>query len=307
MMIPITIESRTGDTLFSYMERQITRLQRHGQYRTAETYTTTLNSFRRFREETDLPLAELTGEVLSDYEYHLRCTGVTPNTVVFYLKRLRAVYNRAVDEELVTNRNPFRKVSTSSEKTAKRAIPLKYIKRLKDLDLSHSRCRCFARDMFLFSFYTRGMSFIDMAYLKRSNLKGNILSYRRQKTGQSLAMHWEPCMKKIALKYASSASSPYLLPIIRHPEDDVRKQCHAALTKINRHLKELGCTIGLPSPLTMYVARHSWASIARDEGIPLSVISEGMGHESEKTTRIYLASLESQVIDNANKKILAKL
>lgn len=305
--MPIELNVEAGASFFGYMEKQIAQLQRYGQFRTAETYSSALNSFRRFREEADLPLEELSCDVLSEYEFHLKRSGVTPNTVVFYLKRLRAVYNKAVGDELIEDRHPFRKVSTASSKTAKRAIPLKYIRKLKELDLTSCPSRRFARDMFLFSFYTRGMSFVDIAHLRRSDLKGGILSYRRKKTGQALTMHWEPCMKEIVSRYASMPESPYLLSIIRHPDRDTRKQCHAALTLINRHLKEIGRSIGLSSPLTMYVARHSWASVAHQEGIPLSVISEGMGHDSEKTTRIYLASLETQVIDKANKKILSKL
>lgn len=306
-MVSIRFRFKAGITLFSYMENQITKFKLHGQYRTAETYSSTLNSFKRFRREADIALKALDDDLLSDYCYYLKNRGVSQNTRAFYLKRLRAVYNKAVEENLVKNRHPFRNISVSSEKTAKRAIPLKYIKQLKEQDLSHSASRCFARDMFLFSFYTRGMSFVDMAHLQKTNLRNGILSYRRKKTGQLLVMHWEPCMKKIAEKYQSEPGSPYLLSIIRPSDGDPRKQCHKVQTRINRQLKHIGRHLGLSLPLTMYVARHSWASIARDEGIPLSVISEGMGHESERTTRIYLASLETQVIDNANKKILKKL
>ena len=102
----------------------------------------------------------------------------------------------------------------------------------------------------------------------------------------------------------SSSTSPFLISIIKDINGNARKQYHNTLTLINRSLKEIGRELGLPHPLTMYVARHSWASIARDKGIPLSVISEGMGHDSESTTQIYLASLETQFIDKANKKIL---
>lgn len=294
-------------TLFAYMEKQITLLQHHGQYRTAETYRSTLNSFRLFRQEADIPLDKLTPQLLSDYLFFLKKRGIVPNTIVFYLKRLRAIYNKAVDEELVENRYPFRKISMATEKTVKRAIPLKYIRKLKDLELPHSTARSLARDMFLFSFYTRGMSFVDIAYLKKENLRNGILSYRRKKTGQLLTMHWEPCMAEIAVRYGAGASSPYILSILNEENGDIRKQYNNALSLINRKLKEIGREIGLPYPLTMYTARHSWASIARNEGIPLSVISEGMGHESEKTTRIYLAALETQVIDRANRKVLAKL
>lgn len=295
------------NTLFTHMEGLIDKLHSYGQHRTAETYQSTLNSFRRFRHGADIRLDELNAELLTAYARHLRSSGITPNTVAFYLKRLRAAYNKAVNEQLTVNHHPFQGISTSSEKTAKRAIPLTQLKRLKALDLSHSPAKRFARDMFLFSFYTRGMSFIDMALLQKSDLHNDTLSYRRRKTGQSLTIHWEDCMKEISDAYASSPTSPYLLSIIRQPEGDTRKQCHNALTLINRHLKELGNTIGLTAPLTMYVARHSWASIAHAEGIPLPVISEGMGHESEKTTRIYLAALETGIIDNANKLILGKI
>ena len=177
-----------------------------------------------------------------------------------------------------------------------------YMKR----DLSYSPSKSFARDMFLFSFYTRGMAFVDMAYLQKKNLKDNVLTYRRKKTGQLLSIRWEDCMESIVNQY-SSLSSPFLLSIIKEPTSNTRKQYHNALTLINHNLKAIGKELGLTLPLTMYVARHSWASIARDEGIPISVISEGMGHDSESTTQIYLASLETQVIDNANKKILKLL
>ena len=294
-------------TLFHYMENVIAQLQRQGQYRTGETYHTTLNSFRRFRDNIDLHFEELDSALLLAYEAHLKINGKVPNSISFYMKKLRAVYNRAVEEGLVGNQNPVKRVFTSSEKTVKRAIPIKYIRQLKELDLSHSSSKCFARDMFLFSFYTRGMSFVDIAYLQKKDLKSGMLTYRRKKTGQLLSMHWEPCMQKIAEQYTPQRPSPYLLSIIRKPNEDTRKQYHNALTLINRNLKEIGKDIGLTLPLTMYVARHSWASIARDEGIPVSVISEGMGHDSEKTTRIYLASLRTEVIDKANRKILKLL
>lgn len=290
-------------TFFSYMESMIARLRMHGQFRTSETYASTLNSFRNFREDTDTNFDDIDTELLLKYEYHLRVKGLSPNTIAFYMKRLRAVYNNAVEAGLTSNRNPFKKVFTSSEKTIKRAIPLNFIKKMKGMDLSFSVSKSFARDMFLFSFYTRGMSFVDIAYLQKKNLKDDILTYRRKKTGQLLSVHWEPCMQKIVNRY-SSLTSPYLLSIIRNQTEDTRKQYHNALTLINRNLKEIGKSIGLQLPLTMYVARHSWASIAHREGIPVSVISEGMGHDSERTTQIYLASLDTYIIDKANKKIL---
>lgn len=294
-------------TLFNYMNNMISRFWKQGQYRTSETYSSTLNSFSEFRNGVDLYFEDMDSDLLLAYEYHLKSKSLSPNTISFYMKRLRAVYNKAIDDGFVENKNLFRRVFTSSEKTVKRAISLKHIKKLKNLDLSYSVSKEFARDIFLFSFYTRGMSFVDIAYLQKKDLKGNVLTYRRKKTGQLLNIQWEHCMQEIVNKYSSSTISPYLLPIIKRPEGNVRKQYQNVQSLINRNLKNIGKDLNLPIPLTMYCARHSWASIARSEGIPISIISEGMGHDSESTTQIYLASLETQVIDKANRKILKLL
>lgn len=291
-------------TLFNFIKKLIVKLQKNGQVRTSETYNCTLNSFKRFRHGNDLYFAELDNDLLMSYEYFLKSEGLSMNTISFYMRRLRAIYNRAVEEELTEQNNLFKNVYTSSEKTAKRAISLKSIKRLKSLDLSYSTAKAFARDMFLFSFYTRGMSFVDIAYLQKKDSRNGVLNYRRKKTGKLLYVRLEPCMQEIIKRYESATNSTYLLNIIKDNKNDARKQYQNALTLINRSLKSIGKLIGLDKPLSMYVARHSWASIAKNEGISLPVISEGMGHDSESTTQIYLASLDSSVIDKANQKIL---
>ena len=296
-----------GSTLFSYMEQMIARYWRQGQHRTSETYSTTLNSFKRFRADIDVYLEDIDSELMEAYENHLKQNNLSPNTISFYMKHLRAVYKRAVDDELVRDKNPFKRVSTSIEKTAKRAISLKALKRLKAMDLSDNSSKRFARDIFLFSFYTRGMSFVDIAYLQKTILTGDVSSYGRRKPNQPLKIGWEPDMQEILKRYEADTSSPYLFSIIKDAEGNPRKQYQNMQFLINRHLKEIGKGLGLHQPLTMYCARHSWASIAHEEGIPLSIISEGMGHDSEKTTQIYLASLKTEVIDKANRKILKLL
>lgn len=301
-------QNKSSDiTLFNRMQNTISKLWKQGQYRTSETYTTTLNSFREFRNGKDLYFEEMDSDLLLSYEYYLKAKSLSPNTISFYMKRLKAVYNKAVDDGFAENKNPFKRVITSSEKTVKRAIPVKYIRKLKDLDLSLSVSKSFTRDMFLFSFYTREMSFVDMAYLQKKDLKGKVLTYRRKKTGQLLSVRWESCMQEIVDRYSCPGMSPYLLAIINNPDGDIRKQYRNVQSLINRNLKAIGGSINITIPLTMYVARHSWTSIARNEGIPVSVIREGMGHNSEKTTQIYLASLETQVIDKVNRKILKLL
>lgn len=284
-----------------------TELKRTGRERTAERYTTVLNSFRRFlAERGDIPLNRIESALMVEYESHLKAEGICPNSSSFYMRGLRAVYNRAVEKGPTVQRNPFRHVYTGIDKTVKRAIPLKAVRQIRDQDLRLEPTMDWARDLFMFSFYTRGMSFIDMAYLKKSDLKNGVLSYRRQKTGQRLFIKWEKPMQEIVSRYDTSGT-PYLLPVIRDMRTDGRKQYKSAAHRVNRLLKKLGMRLGLAIPLTMYVARHGWASIAKSRNIPVSIISEAMGHDSEKTTLIYLASLDTSAIDKTNSLILKAL
>lgn len=304
----ITAFQRQADeqSLFNFMGNVITQLKQIGKLRTAETYTATLRSFMRFRNDTDVLLDDITPELIEMYEAYLQNNGVVRNTSSFYMRILRAVYNRAVEKEFVKQRNPFKNVYTGVDKTAKRALPLSTIRRIKNLDLTRLPKLEFARDMFLFSFYTRGMSFIDMAFLKKTDLQNGYLKYRRRKTKQQLFIRWEKCMQEILDKH-NAPESPYLLPIIKVAEQNERKQYGNALREVNNKLKKIAKTICLQIPLSTYVARHSWASIARSKNIPISVISEGMGHDSEMTTQIYLSSLDSSAIDHANSLILKDL
>ena len=315
-------------SFFTFMHGVIAQLKQLGKIRTSETYTATLNSFMAFRDEQDVPLDGISSDMMLMYEAHLKARGVRMNTISFYMRNLRAVYNRAVEKGLTQPNNPFRHVYTGVDKTVKRAIPIKAIKALKELDLSMKPSLDFARDMFLFSFYTRGMSFVDMAYLKKTDLQNGILTYRRRKTGQELSIKWEKCMAEIIAKYPENKTD-YLLPIIKEEGNgrnsvshqaclngrvvtdegkaNERRQYDNTLHLVNYRLKELSTMLKLQRPLTMYVARHSWASAAKAKNVPLSVISEGMGHDSEATTQIYLASLETSVVDKANKMILGLL
>lgn len=293
-------------SLFNYMEKIIVRQKQNGKLRTSETYASALNSFRKFRKDEDIMLDSITSEVIQAYESWLKGNGLVPNTISFYTRIFRAIYNRAVDEEVIEDRHPFRKVYTGVDKTVKRALPLPVIKKIKALDLSLHPELDFARDMFMMSFYMRGMSFIDMCYLRKNDLKDGHVSYRRRKTGQQLTIEWTAEMQNILDKYPENTSD-YLFPIIRNKEASERSVYRNVGYNINHSLKKVANMIGLNFNLTMYAARHSWASAAKAKGIPISVISEGMGHDSEQTTLIYLASLDTSVVDKANSIIMKAL
>lgn len=290
----------------SFAQNLIGQLRQIGKRCTADTYTTAINSFARFRRENDILLDEMDSDLVTAYESYLKSIGICPNSISFYMRNLRAIYNRAVDKELTVQRHPFKHVYTGIDKIVKRAVPLNVIRQIRELDLSLRPVMDYARDVFMFSFYTRGMSFVDMAFLKKKDLQNGILSYRRRKTNQQLFIKWEKPMQELIDKY-DTTGSPYLLPIIKSSSKDERRQYKSEAHRINRNLKKIGEQLGLVIPLTTYVARHGWASIAKSKNIPIATISEAMGHDSETTTRIYLASLDTSVVDKANSLILKSL
>lgn len=296
----------TECSLSRFMTCLADRLASEGRIRTAETYRLTLRSFMKFRKKKDVLLDRITARMMESYQAWLFEQGVVKNTVSFYLRILRAVYNRAVCHNLIEDRTPFRDVYTGVDKTVKRALSLNVIREIKSLNLSAFPLLDYSRDMFMISFYLRGMSFVDMAYLRKTDLKGGRVSYRRRKTGRLMEIEWTEEMQCIVDKYPFNKSD-YLLPIIKKKNIDERREYQRMGRIINVNLKKVAEIMGGDISLTMYVARHSWASVARSNGIPLNVISEGMGHDSETTTRIYLASLDATVVDDANALILSRL
>lgn len=297
----------------NFMKGIIERLRQNGKLRTAENYKATFNSVAKFvtvsgrlLSPDDLMIDNISADLVEAYEAWMKLRGITPNTSSFYMRILRAVYNRAVESRLIENRNPFRHVYTGVDKTVKRALPLGIIRKIRLLDLSENRSLDMARDMFMMSFYLRGMSFIDMAYLKRSDNRNGYIIYRRRKTGQLLTIKWTPEMQSIVDKYPENPNG-FLLPILcKHLKPNLNAYRNAGY-KINHNLKQIALLAKVPIPLTLYVARHSWASAARSKGIPISVISQGMGHDSEATTRIYLSSLDTTLVDKANSLIIKSL
>lgn len=294
------------DSVFNFIRRQIHHKEQIGKVRSSETYRSMLNSFTCFRKGVDLTFDMMDGMLMELYEAWMRKCGLTRNSTSFYMRILRTNYKLAVEKGLTPDRHPFRNVYCGIDKTVKRSLPFSEIKKISALDLSRKPSMDFARDMFMFSFCTRGMSFIDMAYLKKADLNNGCLTYRRKKTGQLMMIEWTRQMQDIIDKYNPNGTG-YLLPIITCEDGSERRQYQNQMRKTNRLLKDIANRAGLPMPLSMYYARHSWATIARGRDVPLAVISEGLGHDSETTTQIYLDSIKSSEVDKVNRMILEGL
>lgn len=256
-------------SLSAFTRSLISRLRLLGRVRTAETYESLLCSFLQFRRGADLPLDLLTPARVEAYEAWLRSRGLVSNTVSFYCRILRAIYRRAQLSGAFPDRQPFRGVYTGVDKTVKRALSSPRLRVLHHLDLSARPRLAYARDIFILSFCLRGMSFIDMAYLRRSDLVDGYVTYRRRKTGQLLTIAWLPEMQQILDRWPQR-SREYLIPILTDSDNpaDLRRQARNACYNINRSLKLIAARMGITAPLTLYVARHSWASVAKKKAYP---------------------------------------
>lgn len=293
--------------VLDYMHTQIEQLLAANRFGTAKNYEKTMCSFGEFLGDVRLPLSALTEQVITDYNAFLVQRGLVRNSVSFYMRVLRAIYNKAVRQKLIEQQYPFTEVYTGIACTRKRAVSESIIAQLHCLELKSGSPIALCRDIFIFSYCTRGMAFVDIAYLRKSNLQNGVICYVRRKTGQLLSVRIEPSIQRIIDRYADT-KSPYVFPILTSLDaNEAYKQYQVALNTHNRLLGRLSEISGCGCKLTSYTSRHSWATAARNHNVPISIISQGMGHTSEQTTHIYLTMLENSIIDEANKGIIGDL
>ena len=231
-------------TVFAFIEKQIACLRAGGRLGTARNYRRTLNSFAGFLNGADIPFSLLDEQLVSRYDDWLRRRRIVRNTVSFYMRVLRAVFNKAVREGIVSQSSPFRNVYTGVDRTRKRAVGEETVIRLRRLNLEHSPSLALARDIFIFSYCARGMAFVDIAFLRKQDIAGGAICYVRRKTGQRLTIRIEPCMGDIIERYAPvTRTSDYVFPLL-NAEDPVRgfSQYQTALGYYNRPAQTAGRT-----------------------------------------------------------------
>ena len=292
--------------LLSYFQEQIWAHTACNRLGTATNYRSAFSRLSSFLTGRSPLLSEVNTRFVEEYQDHLQQRGIARNSLSFHMRILRAVYNKAVRHGLIEQTFPFRNVYTGIDHTRKRAVSEDIITQMMRLNLEKHPSLAFARDMFLFSFFTRGMAFVDIVFLRKSNVQDGFIRYTRHKTGQQLTVRIESCMKAIIDRYAPFAeNTPYLFPMLT--QDDAKKsfaQYKSELRSYNNRLMQISRMLGLGDNISSYTSRHSWATAARNHNIPVSIISAGMGHTSERTTQIYLASIEDTLVDNANKGLL---
>lgn len=313
-----------SDQLSGFIELQCRELLRLGQSRTARAYRTAGRALIRFNKGRDLALKEINKYLIKEFETYLKGCGKAMNTISYYMRMLRAIYWKAVRRDLIhaKRENPFAGVFTGFEQTRKRALDCTKLRELNNLDFSslldrsaqrsHSHS-CISRPdkglydswrYFFFCFHARGMSFVDLAYLRKENIRQGVISYYRKKTNQKLEITLSPMLRRIIDSFSDEVRfSPYVFPVIRDLNKSSRIQYENGLRLQNLRLKQLACLAGIDTPLTTHVARHSWATLGKRQNLSLSIISEGLGHSSEKTTYTYLASFDRSALDKASESI----
>lgn len=298
------VSPATVTGVVSFTRKLIDDLRKMGKKSMARRYSLTLNSLLKFTKEKEIAWDDFTSTLVTGFEEFLRQRGLCRNSTSFYMRNLRSIINRASEHDYEVPRNPFKHVYMGVDKTVKRAVTLKTVCKIRDINLSAYPHLDFARNLFMFSFYTRGMSFVDIAFLRKTDLTNGVITYFRRKTSQQIQVRVENQTMEIMDKLGESTTS-YLLPIIGSENTDADSQYRNVYHRVNRNLKKLGEMLKLDTKLTLYVARHAWASIAHHNNIPISTISKAMGHDSETTTLIYLSSIDSSVVDKANRRIMS--
>jgi integrase/recombinase XerD len=297
---------------FKYTEEQIVRLRIAKRIGTADSYKQTLTSFEKFLDYTDIPLSKINLKFILDYEAECKGNGMKVNSIGVYLRTLRAIVNRAINDGILSrDKYAFNNYSIKSEKTAKRAISKGEIQKIVDLKLEPDTRLWHSLNYFIFMFHLRGMNYIDLAYLKFENLVEGRVEYRRIKTGKLYSVKLTEKAQAIIdfyIKDRKYIANEYVFPILpKELRNDIEKERTKFKDKrkyFNKDLKKIAKECGIDVNLTTYVTRHTWASLAKFAGIAPAIIGESLGHSDLKTTQTYLANFENEELDDANDLIV---
>lgn len=266
------------------------------------------NSLVRFNRHLNIYFSDIDVTWLRRYEMWLRSQNIAENTIGIRFRTLRAMYNIAITEKYVNPEfYPFHTFSVAKlhAETAKRALTKDDLSKIVNYQTDDKRLQ-FAIDIFKFSYLMGGVNFVDIALLTKINLVDNRLMYNRKKTGKLIKLPLHPDAIGLINKYQHN-DNIYLFPILfsyHTTEQQKANRIHKVITRTNMLLKDLGCKLGLPIDLTTYVARHSFATVLKRAGVSTSIISESLGHSSEKVTQIYLDGFENSQIDEAMKNLI---
>ncbi len=301
------LENKTDSLSFiAFAEEIIQELNDANRIGTARAHKSGLSALKKFAGG-DITFPQLNYLFLIKFEQNHMKNGNTYNGLSVYLRSIRAIYNSAIKRGLVDRSlYPFTNYEIKSTKTRKRAIGFDAIKKIFDLQLQPGHPLYHSRNLFLSSFYMRGMSFTDLAQLQLLNIIDGRIHYDRQKTGKPYNIKIPDELMKILTPYLQGkGQEDYIFPILkRDTEAEQYKDMDNMRRRYNKKLKKIAKLCGIEANLTSYVSRHSFATRAKNLGIPIANISDMLGHENIKTTAVYLDSLPSDELDNFHEMVI---
>lgn len=294
-------------SFFSFAEQLVEELIRANRIGTARSYKGLISVVKTFNKNKDLSFTRLTYDFLRKFETYHYGNGNGANGLAVYMRTIRAVYNKAIKAGIVEKEYyPFDDYKVKTVPTEKRALEWEFIKKIIELDIKPTDTCFHARNYFLASYMMYGMNYTDMAFLKREDIQNGRIVYRRKKTSKIYDIKVSPTLQKILDYYVcQNYGTPYIFPIIkRETLAQQYKDIQCRRKRYNKNLKTLAKECGIDKNLTSYVSRHSFATQAMLQQVPLNAISAMLGHSSLKTTEVYLKSLPNNIIDDYNAKIM---
>lgn len=306
------------DDLRLYMPEVIEILKREGKFPAMHVYACTLRSYEKFCAEERYPknttaslsMQEIfTPERLKEYEDWLAGQQSSPNTISTYMRTLQAVYNRWMSPG-IEGYNPvlFKDVYTKVESRTKRALTAEQMEQLRNTDFSVLTLRQQqVLTYFLLMFMLRGMPFIDLAHLRKSDLRNRRITYRRHKTGKLMVVDVPPDAMRLLQKYRDKTDSEYLFPLLHGGlfMEEHHHRYQETLRHFNRELARLMKQLLPGVSVSSYTARHTWATLAYHSGVPVGLISQSLGHSSIRVTMTYLKPFDAEVIDRINRQVIS--
>jgi site-specific recombinase XerD len=299
--------SKDEQDFYSFTATNIEQLIEQGRIGTARSYRDTIASLKKYFPKKRLTFSDITYDFLNLYETKYRAQGHSANGLAVYMRTIRAIYNKAVKGGLIEKKHyPFNDYTIKTKPTRKRAIALNDMKRLLNLELEPDSALRFAQELFTVSFYLMGMNITDIFHLKLKNLKNGRIAYARAKTAHLYDILVPEAIAPILKKYSEGKSEDeYLFPIIkRNSQANRYRDIEWARSRYNKRLKELARLAEISATITSYTTRHTYATLCKQKGIPLGAIQEMLGHQSIKTTQVYLDSLSSDTRDAYHKEAI---
>lgn len=309
-------------TFKEFYEKLLNRMESKGHYKTKETYVTAVAWLNKFRKIEDVNFKDVTFTFLEDLLAFMVKTkesenqiSFKPNTLFGYFKNYLAIMNKAVAERIITaSCSNYKEFKLSQFKIAVNpiAIPIEQMNEIIALKLEPFTSIWNSRNYFVFSFLGSGINLVDIAKLKKENLRDGRIEYSRSKTEECCKFKLNVKTQEILKYYVGQTYGDFLFPILL--KDYTKKQHHGRIKtisrKVNQDLKEIARVCGIETNLTFYVGRHTCATELKYLGFNDSAIGEGFGHVSERSIKSYLRRLPDQRIDSLNdvlyKKVLAQ-